>query len=56
MGPEVGTAAKPRGMASAALAQLAERNATAGTYRRRCTCSVGEASLGFSMLMLALPV
>ncbi|CDZ41487.1 Hypothetical protein NGAL_HAMBI1145_59200 [Neorhizobium galegae bv. officinalis] len=56
MGPEVGAAAKPRGIASAALAKLAETARDRGGLTvGDALASVGEASFGFAMLMLALP-
>ena len=56
MDPEVGTVAKPRGIASAALARLADtaRN-RGGLTIGDALASAGEASFGFVMLMLALP-
>jgi hypothetical protein len=56
MGPEVGAATKPRGIASAALAKLAETARDRGGLTvGDALASVGEASFGFAMLMLALP-
>lgn len=56
MGPEVGTVDEPRGIASAALARLAETaRSRGGLTIGDALASAGEASFGFVMLMLALP-